>query len=60
MPTANSPFDEAFDTWVKDALEEWKVPGLSIAVVHNEDTFSKVMILEQTSHQQLPRMLVPY
>lgn len=57
MSTAQSPFDEAFDTWVQDALEEWKVPGLSIAVVHNEDTFSKVMIPDETLHQALPRRL---
>jgi hypothetical protein len=59
MSTAHCPFDEACDTWVKDALEEWKVPGLSIAVVHNEDIFSKVKILGQNPHQSLPRMLVP-
>ncbi|KAF3390222.1 Protein flp [Penicillium rolfsii] len=41
MPTSQSPFDAAFDIVVKDALEEWKAPGISVAVVHNEDTFSK-------------------
>ncbi|KAL5365786.1 beta-lactamase/transpeptidase-like protein [Aspergillus floccosus] len=41
MSTAQCPFDAEFDALVENALEEWKVPGLSIAVVNNEDTFSK-------------------
>lgn len=43
MSTFQAPFDAAFDTLVENALEEWKVPGISIAVVHKEETFSKVI-----------------
>jgi hypothetical protein len=43
MATSQSPFDAAFDTLIENALEEWKIPGISVAVVHNEDTFSKVI-----------------
>lgn len=43
MSFAQSLFDEEFDTFAEKALEEWKVPGLAISVVHNEDTFSKVV-----------------
>jgi hypothetical protein len=48
MSTAQSPLDAAFDALVEGGLEEWKIPGLSVAVVDNEDTFSKVMRLERS------------
>ncbi|KAJ5469676.1 hypothetical protein N7539_009294 [Penicillium diatomitis] len=35
------PFDQDFDTAVERGLEEWKVPGISIAVVRDGHTFSK-------------------
>lgn len=35
-------FDGAFDDYVKEVLEYWKVPGLSIAVVDGDDVYSKV------------------
>jgi len=38
----NSPFTSAFDDLANAALDAWKVPGLSIAVVDGESTFSKV------------------
>ncbi|CAI7659600.1 unnamed protein product [Penicillium manginii] len=36
-----SPFDPEFDALVTKLLDEWKVPGLSIAVVHGDETYSK-------------------
>lgn len=34
--------DESFDEYVKATLNEWSVPGLSIAVVDGDDVYSKV------------------
>lgn len=36
------PFDEEFDRMVEETLQHWHVPGLSVAVVHGDDTFAKV------------------
>ncbi|KAJ5780575.1 Peptidase S12 Pab87-related C-terminal [Penicillium paradoxum] len=41
LSSEHSPFDEKFDTLVKDQLEKWKVPGLSIAIIHGSNTFTK-------------------
>ena len=38
----NTPFDSAFDTFVEATLLEWRVPGLSIAIVDDGKVFSKV------------------
>ena len=39
----DSPFDHEFDSLVNDELAKWKVPGLTIFVVHGENnTYSKV------------------
>ncbi|KAJ5372491.1 Peptidase S12 Pab87-related C-terminal [Penicillium concentricum] len=35
------PFDGEFDALVKEQLEKWKVPGLSIAVLHGPNTYTK-------------------
>lgn len=40
----DSIFDANFDTFVKDTLEAWHVPGLSIAVVDGDSVYSKVLI----------------
>ena len=37
-----SPFTDSFDNLVSRKLDFWHVPGLSIAVVDGEETFSKV------------------
>lgn len=42
IKTEESPFDPEFDALVSKLLEEWKVPGLSIAVVHGSESYSKV------------------
>ncbi|PLB40036.1 beta-lactamase/transpeptidase-like protein [Aspergillus candidus] len=36
-----SPFTAEFDLLVQQQLDKWKVPGLSIAVVHGSSTYSK-------------------
>lgn len=37
-----SPFTPDFDKLVADTLDHWHIPGISIAVVHGNKTFSKV------------------
>ncbi|KAJ5816494.1 Peptidase S12 Pab87-related C-terminal [Penicillium robsamsonii] len=41
MAPEQSPFDAEFDVLVKEQLEKWKVPGLSIAVIHGPNTYTK-------------------
>ncbi|KAI9043580.1 beta-lactamase/transpeptidase-like protein [Aspergillus affinis] len=36
-----SPFTSDFDTLVHEQLQKWKVPGLTIAIVHGSSTYSK-------------------
>ncbi|MCJ1392985.1 hypothetical protein MMC18_005857 [Xylographa bjoerkii] len=36
-----SPFTSSFEERVTRALEEWHVPGISIAVVHNDEVFAE-------------------
>jgi hypothetical protein len=38
----NNPLTEEFGELVKKTLYEWKVPGMSIAVVDGENTYMKV------------------
>lgn len=42
MSSEQSPFDDGFDTLVKEQLDKWKVPGLSIAIIHGPNTYTKV------------------
>lgn len=37
----NSPFNAEFDQFVQKTLEEFKVPGISIAVIDGDDIFAK-------------------
>ena len=37
-----SPFDKAFDSLAQENLERWQMPGLAIAVIDHDRTFSKV------------------
>lgn len=37
-----SPFDSDFEGFAKAALDRWKVPGVSVAVVDGEDTWAEV------------------
>ena len=38
----DGPLDQKFEKIVKDTLELWHVPGVSVAVVDGEHTWSKV------------------
>ena len=61
----NSFFDADFDAFVKETLEEWHVPGLSIAIVDGESVYSKVLLslssFDATMLNKLPglRLLPP-
>lgn len=37
-----SPFTPAFDKLVADSLVRWHCPGLAIAIIDGDDTFSNV------------------
>ena len=39
-----SPLNEDFDKFVHQNLDYWHVPGISIALVDNNETFSKVQL----------------
>lgn len=41
LPGRN-PFDDKFGAFVKDTLNEWHVPGLSIAVIDHDQVFAEV------------------
>ena len=40
----SSPFTPAFNALVKDTLDYWHIPGLSIAIIDGNDTFTKVTL----------------
>lgn len=40
-----SPFSPAFNELVSQNLDYWHVPGISIAVVNGDETFSKVCFI---------------
>ena len=42
IETQQSPLNASFDELVEDLLQHFKVPGLSIAVIDNGTTFTKV------------------
>ncbi|KAJ5766949.1 Peptidase S12 Pab87-related C-terminal [Penicillium nucicola] len=48
-----SPFDHEFDILVENELKKWKVPGLSISVVHGPNTYSKVRKTTTVENQAL-------
>ncbi len=50
-----SPFTKDFDALVKELLEEWHVPGIAIAVVDGDETWSKVGIPAETSTVHMRR-----
>ncbi len=45
-----SPFTKDFNALVEELLEEWHVPGMAIAVVDGDETWSKVGIPIKTFH----------
>lgn len=43
--TESSPFTSGFDKFVEDLLNEWHIPGIAIAVIHENQTWAKVRFL---------------
>ncbi|KAI3122492.1 hypothetical protein CBS147326_8779 [Penicillium roqueforti] len=41
LRSSNSPLTSEFDALVQQQMDKWKVPGLSMAVVHGSSTWSK-------------------
>lgn len=37
-----TPLDETFDAFARELLEEWHVPGMSVAVIDGDQIFAKV------------------
>jgi hypothetical protein len=46
----NTPFHPSFDAFVDDLMKDWHIPGLAIAVVHENQTWSKVILLLALDH----------
>jgi hypothetical protein len=42
--SGKNPFTKEFGTFVRDILEEWKVPGMSLAVIDGEDIYAEVAV----------------
>lgn len=53
MSSEQSPFGDEFDILVKKQLEKWKVPGLSIAIIHGPNTYTKVILWIHFTHYML-------
>lgn len=45
--TESSPFNSGYDKFIEDLLKEWHVPGIAIAVIHENQTWAKVRFLLQ-------------
>jgi CubicO group peptidase (beta-lactamase class C family) len=41
----NTPFHPSFDSFVDSLMKDWHIPGLAIAVIHENKTWSKVILL---------------
>ncbi|OQE29601.1 hypothetical protein PENSTE_c002G04357 [Penicillium steckii] len=53
IKTDESPFDAEFDALVSKLQEEWKVLGLSIAVVHGSNSYSKAYGLSSLPDKEM-------
>lgn len=40
-----TPFHPSFDLFVDSLMKDWHIPGLAIAVIHENKTWSKVILL---------------
>jgi hypothetical protein len=53
-----TPLTEEFGIFVKETLEKWKVPGMSLAVIDGEDVYAEVGLrLFYLSHHRLDRIV---
>jgi CubicO group peptidase (beta-lactamase class C family) len=41
-----NPLTKEFGDFVKETLDEWKVPGMSIAVIDGGETYTEVGLLQ--------------
>jgi CubicO group peptidase (beta-lactamase class C family) len=40
--TSANPFTDEFASFAKETLEDWKVPGVAIAVIDDDDIYAEV------------------
>jgi CubicO group peptidase (beta-lactamase class C family) len=52
----NTPFHPSFDSFVDSLMKDWHIPGLAIAVVHENKTWSKVILLLTLEHISIARL----
>jgi hypothetical protein len=43
--TGKSRLTKEFGAFMKEALEKWKVPGMSLAVIDGEDVYAEVVAI---------------
>lgn len=46
----NGPLDKNFEALVKETLDLWHVPGVSVAVVDGDNVYSQVSLLQHLLH----------
>lgn len=44
MATAENPLTEELAKFVKEKLDEWKVPGISVGVIDKDQVFTAVRL----------------
>jgi hypothetical protein len=44
-----NPFKKEFGTFVKEMLETWKVPGMSLAIIDGEHIYAEVTALNNSA-----------
>ena len=49
---ATNPFDASYDAVIEKAMKKWHIPGLSAAIVHNDQTWTKAYGLAQRSPEK--------
>lgn len=45
-----NPFNDDFSKLAEETLDNWKVPGLAIAVIDDEDVYAEVSVSLRCSH----------
>ena len=50
---AKDPFTNDFEALTKDIMAQWKIPGMSIAVIDGEDVFAKVRHMQEKVNNAL-------
>jgi hypothetical protein len=52
----NTPFHPSFDSFVDGLMEDWHILGLAIAVIHENKTWSKVILLLVLEYISIARL----